>query len=760
MWFTRKISLSLLGLGLLTVSAELFSEDTSCGSYRSTSIAANLTSRVFTLGNLAAAKLQCLDVYRGLPLAFEINQGQTDRQIDFLSRSNGRTLFLTPTEATLTLASEVHPEQARLPILGPFVSPGSPAIKAGSEYAALRMKLVDANPQAARKSFEELPGKANYFIGKDPTEWRSGITTYARVGYQDVYPGVDLIYYGNHGQLEFDFIVAPNARPEVIKIGLEGAEKIEINSLGDLVVQIADVPVLRMRKPLIYQQIDGDRREISGGYVLEDHQVSLQIGRYDVGKPLVIDPVFAYSTRLGGDNNNAGYAIAVDAVGNAYVTGETQTDFARAKPIHGVGGGSTDVFVAKLSADGSKLLYITYLGGSSADVGYGIAIDSAGNAYITGDTRSADFPLVNPVQAKLGGAADIFVAKLSTDGSKLLYSTYIGGSGGERGLGIAVDAFGNAYVTGYTNSLDFPIANALQPAFAGGNADAFVLKLDPSGSKLIYSTYLGGGNDRPDIGTAIAADAVGNAYVTGFTNSADFPTKNPLQRFVGPTDVFVTKLNPAGAPVYSTHLGGSADDEAMGIAVDTTGSAYVTGHTESPDFPTTAGAFSPKCVSIDAKLPIGNICLGGDAFVSKISPDGSALVYSTFLSGRGFEVGRGIAVDAAGRAHVTGFTTSPDFPTMNPLQEKFGGGHYDAFLVKLNLDGSALIYSTFLGGSGDDGGYGLAVDITGNVYVIGITSSPDFPARNSLLDLSHRASREPSDAFVVKISDDAVTNPK
>ncbi len=358
------------------------------------------------------------------------------------------------------------------------------------------------------------------------------------------------------------------------------------------------------------------------------------------------------------------------------------------------------------------------------------------------------------MQPALGGAADVFVAKLSADGSQLLYSTYLGGSGGERGQGIAVDASGNAYVTGYTHSTNFPTVNPLQGAFAGGNADAFVLKLNPSGSALIYSTYLGGGNDRPDIGTAIAVDSAGNAYVTGFTNSVDFPTVKPLQPFRGPTDVFVAKLNPGGSVLlYSTHLGGGADDEGMGIAVDASGNAYVTGHTESLNFPTTAGAFSTSCVAVPVRIPIGDICSGGDAFISKLSPDGSALVYSTYLNGRRFEVGRGIAVDSAGSAYVTGFTGSPDFPSVNPLQKAFGGGDFDAFVVKLNPGGSMLTYSTYLGGSGDDGGYGIAVDAAGSAYVTGFTGSPDFPTRNPL----PRASRGFRDVFVAKISDKAAS---
>lgn len=416
--------------------------------------------------------------------------------------------------------------------------------------------------------------------------------------------------------------------------------------------------------------------------------------------------------------------------------------------------GSTDAFVARLSSDGSHLVYATYLGGGEADVGYGIAVDKAGNAYVTGDTRSVDFPLVAPWQKKLAGAADVFVAKLSNDGTQLIYSTYYGGSGGERGLGIAVDVAGNAYVTGYTNSLDFPVAAAFQKAFAGGNADAFVLKLDPAGSGPVFATYLGGGNDRPDIGTAIAADADGNAYVTGFTNSVDFPTLRPLQPFRGPTDGFVTKFNPSGsALLYSTHLGGTADDEAMGITIDAAGSAYVTGHTESLNFPTTPGAFRTGCVAVPVNIPIGKISSGGDAFVSKLSPDGASLVYSTYLSGKGFEVGRSIAVDSGGSAHVTGLTNSPDFPTVNAVQPIYGGGAYDAFVVKLNPAGTALTYATYLGSTGDDGGYGIALDAEGDAWIGGYTASANFPMRRPLRDALARAPSGDRDAFIAKIKD-------
>jgi hypothetical protein len=696
----------------------------------------------------SAEATQPRQVFGKLALAFEVNEGQTDPQIDFLARGRGYSLLLTANEAAVWL---VEPGSRGA---SPVIPDPSPATPASRKFAALRMKLVDANPDAAKSALRELSGRVNYLLGNDPARWRRNIATYAKVRYDGVYPDVDLVYYGNQRQLEYDFVVAPGGDPKAIKLDFDGADELTVNAQGDLLVRKAEATV-QLRKPLAYQDTKDGRLQIAAAYVLDGLRVGFRVDDYNTGRPLVIDPVLVYSTRLGGAGGDAGYAIALDAAGDAYVTGETgSTDFPVANPLQRALGGATDVFVAKVSADGSRLLYSTYLGGSGADVGYGIAVDSAGSAYITGDTRSADFPLAAPWQGKLGGAADVFVAKLSADGSRLLYSTYFGGSGGERGLGVAVDTAGNAYVTGYTNSTDLPVANAFQGTFAGGNADAFVLKLNPAGSAPIYATYLGGGNDRPDIGTAIAADSGGNAYVTGFTNSADFATAHPLQPFRGPTDAFVTKFNPSGsALIYSTFLGGTADDEAMGIAVDAAGSAYVTGHTESLNFPTTAGAFRTSCVAVPVNIPIGNICSGGDAFVSKLSPDGSALVYSTYLSGSGFEVGRSIAVDAAGSAHVTGLTNSPDFPTVNPVQETFGGGMYDAFVVKLNPGGSALTYSTYLGGGGDDGAYGIAVDAAGDAWVAGYTASPDFPIRRPLRNSFPRSARGERDSIVAKISD-------
>lgn len=697
---------------------------------------------------------RCSEALDKLPSLFESNQGQTDSRVNYVSRGLGYSLFLMPTEACLSLVlrqdgQTLQPERSSS-------SPSCPllASRTTPKRITIRMRLVGANPHPTDKGLDESPGKSNYFLGKDSTRWRRNITTYSKVQYQNVYPGVDLIYYGNRRQLEYDFVVAPGTSPEVIELDFEGVDTLGISPSGDLALQAANQQILHIRKPSTYQDIDGIRHEISSDYAVNKRCVSFRVGAYDATKPLIIDPVLVYSTPLGGNDGEAGYAITTDSAGNVYVTGDTNSiDFPATRSFQRASNGSTDVFVAKLSANGTKVLYSTYLGGGDADVGYGIAVDPAGDIYVTGDTRSTDFPLKKPFQSALGGDVDVFVTKLSADGSRLLYSTYIGGANGERGNSLAVDGAGNAYITGYTNSTNFPTGNALQNNFGGGNADAFVLKLNSTGSALLYSTYLGGGNDRPDIGTGITTDADGNAYVTGFTNSRDFPTVKPLQPFRGPTDVFVTKLSATGSIVYSTHLGGGADDEAMAIAIDVARNVYITGHTESPDFPTTAKAFSRACVAIPADIPIGDICLGGDAFISKISSDGSTLVYSTYVSGSGFEVGRGIAVDSAGNAYVAGLTSSDDFPLVNPLQKTFGGGDFDAFVIKLNPSGSGLVYCTYLGGSYDDVGYSIALDRAGNAYVTGFTESVNFPTRNPLTRASSNVAHESKDVFITKITD-------
>lgn len=696
------------------------------------------------------AKLQALQSYGNLPLSFEANQGQTGGPVKFISRGSGYTLFLTPTEAVLSLqepaASQDRTTKAlpgmSKPVSSEQLTPRSrPLLIAKS--ALLRVEAVGANPAPHLSGLEELPGKSNYFIGKDPTKWHTDVPTYAKVRYQEVYPGVDWVYYGNQHQLEQDFIVAPGADPKVITLRFQGADRLELDAQGDLVLHVGDGEV-RLRKPNLYQEGDGGKRPSPGGYELKGtHQVGFEVSTYDKTKPLVIDPVLAYSTYLGGGSANDGFGIAVDSSGNAYVTGYTySTNFPTTTGAFQTAfGGTYDAFVTKLNAAGSALIYSTYLGGNQGDLGRSIAVDSYGNAYVTGTTQSTNFPTsAGAFQTAFGGGTDdAFVTKLNATGTGLLYSTYLGGNDTDHGGGIAVDSSGNAYVTGYTASTSFPTtAAAFQTAYGGGG-DSFVTKLNTAGTGLVYSTYLGGNNT--DQGDGIAVDSSGNAYVTGWTSSTDFPTTAGAFQTAfggGSQDAFVTKLDATGnALVYSTYLGGSIDANGYGIAVDSSGSAYVTGLASTPGFPTTAGAF---------QTTFGR---GGDAFVTKLNAAGTGLVYSTYLGGSGIDVGYGIAVDSSGNAYVTGYTDSAtNFPIVSPLQHR-SGGLTDAFVTELNATGSALVYSTYLGGSADDFGIGINVDSSGNAYVTGYTDSTNFPTTTGAFQTVFSGTE---DVFVTKIS--------
>src|ERR1022692_2021146 len=649
-----------------------------------------------------------VDSYGKLPLSFEANRGQTARQVKFLARGPGYTLFLTPDAAVLSL----HRQKTN---------------------AVLRMKLQGANARASVTGADALPGKSNYFIGSDPSQWRTDVPTYAGVKYAAVYPGIDLVYHGNQRLLEYDFLVAPGADPRAIGIRFQGARKLAVNRDGALVIGLGGSEVIEPA-PVVYQEVGGRRQTVAGRYVLRGKgRVGFSVAEYDRTHPLVIDPTLVYSTYLGsvnpGNGGNQGTSIAVDASGNAYVTGSTcSLDF----PItlgafQTTCGGGGDAFVSKLNAPGSALVYSTYLGGSGLDLGYGIAVDASGSAYVTGQTGSSDFPTTpgafQTTYRGCSGCWNAFVSKLNASGSALSYSTYLGGSTWDRAWGIAVDASGNAYVTGMAGSFDFPTTPGAFQTTLRGAANVFVSKLNAAGSALVYSTYVGGsGNDHA---AGIALDASGNAYVAGFATSSDFPTTpgafQATLHTVCCSNAFVTKLNPLGSALaYSTYLGGSADDYAYGIAVDTSGNAYTTGFTSSTDFPTTPGAFQTTRVIYDA-------------FVSKLNPNGSALVYSTYFYG-----GPAIAADASGNAYVTGWTGC-DFPTTPDAFQTTCGGGDDAFVSELNSAGSALLYSTFLGGSNVDAGWGIAVDASGNVYVTGGTESSNFPTTPGAFQTTYTA---------------------
>jgi hypothetical protein len=660
------------------------------------------------------------EAYGQLPLAFEQNRGQTDETTNFRARGAGYTLSLSPTEATFLLA---RGSDEPLPIV-------------------LRMNLVGANPGAAVEGLNELEGKVNYLIGNDPAQWRTNIPTFSRVRYSEVYRGIDVVYYGNQRRLEYDFVVAPGSDAGAIALEFAGAQRMEVEAAtGDLLLSIGE-KTLRQHKPVVYQEVNGARREIESRYAIRSGgRVGFEVGEYDPSAALIIDPMLEYSTLLGGSGVDQGESIAVDSAGNAYVTGFTDsTDFPIANAAQGANGGQHDVFITKLNAAGSALVYSTYLGGSNSEFGRGIALDAAGSAYVTGVTQSTNFPTVNAFQST--GSGDAFVTKLTPAGSALVYSTYLGGSRADVGNRIAVDSTGNAYVTGFTESTNFPTANALQSAI-GPPADAFVTKFNAAGSALVYSTYLGGiGQEH---GESIAVDSAGNAYVTGATFSANFPTANAIQSTPGgDSDAFVTKFNAAGsALIYSTYLGGSHIDLSESIAVDSTGNAYVTGTTHSTNFPT-ANAFQGATAGM------------GDIFVTKLNATGSALAYSTYLGGTEHDGGWGIAVDAAGNAYVTGTTISTNFPTVNSFQSTTGSaGLEDVFVTKFNAAGSALVYSTYLGGGDREIGFGITVDSAGNAYVTGSTSSKCFPTTTGAFDTILSLAFGAEDGFISKISETA-----
>jgi hypothetical protein len=608
------------------------------------------------------------------------------------------------------------------------------------------MQLIDANPAVRVSGMDELPGKSNYFVGNDPAKWQTNVPTYAKVRYEGVYPGVNLIYYGNQRQLEYDFVVAPGADPKTIRLRFGAANNLRIDKQGMLVLEIQKGEV-QFRRPAIYQEIAGKRRAIAGRYALRGSDVGFEVKSYDRASPLVIDPVLVYSTYLGGTSSDLASSIAVDSAGDAYVTGSTGAGFPTIDAVQSnfAGhGASVNAFVTKFNASGTALVYSTYMGGSVGDTGYSIAVDSAGNAYVTGSTASPDFPTVNAVQPTLAGSLNAFIAEISASGSALVYSTYLGGSGTDSGSGIAVDSSRNAYVTGSTTSTNFPTVNPLFSS--GGPGDAFVTEIGTQGNALVYSTYLGGAG--ADEGKGIAVDASGDAFVTGYTESSNFPTINPLQSsLAGSANAFITEITPGGsALVYSTYLGGGGTDIGNGIALDSSGNIYVAGSTTSTNFPTV----NPLQPSLAGST---------NAFVGKIRSGGAALIYSTYLGGSGGfggDSGAGIAVDSSGNAFVIGTTSSTNFPVLNALQSAFltpaTPGSTAAFITKINASGSSFVYSTYFGNTTT--GTGIAVDSSGDAYTTGNiisqgTGGGAVPLVNALPNMG--SGFADSIAFVAKI---------
>jgi hypothetical protein len=645
-------------------------------------------------------------------LSFEANHGQADKSVKFISRGSGYSIALAPT--TFTLA--VH------------------------DGSVIQATLLNANAAAKLTGLERQLTRTNYFTGSDPRKWKTNIPNYTKVKSSGVYPGVDLVFYGNQNQLEYDFMVSPGTDTNVIALGFDGITGLRVDEKGDLLLR-TDAGEVRQSRPVVYQQIDGARRIIPSSYLIKDQkQLGFQIANYDRTKPLIIDPTLAFSTLLGGGGLDRASGIAVDSDGNAYITGDTNSinfpvtpgAFQPQKAAF-----NTDAFVAKMNATGTALIYSTYFGGDNRDAANDIALDAAGNAYITGLTESSNLPVTPGAFRTTPIFVDEFVAfatKLNAEGTALVYSTYLGSV---TGTGIAVDSAGNAYITGQA-VVGYPTTPGAFQTVPGGFGDAFVTKLNPTGTALVYSTFLGGtGNDS---GAKIAIDSGGNAYVTGSAD-AGFPvTPGAFQTTFhgGNADAFLTKLNATGtALVYSTFLGGSGTDRGSAIAVSAAGNAYVTGGTDSSDFPVTPGAFQ------NAKAA------GQDAFVTELNAAGNALAYSTYLGGAGDDFGFDMALDVSGNATIAGPTNSTDFPTTaDAIQSAYGGGNNDAYVTTLNPTGTGLVFSTYLGGSNSDAALAVAVDAAGSIYLAGSTFSTDFPTTPGAFQTVLAGA---SDAFVAKI---------
>jgi Beta-propeller repeat len=687
---------------------------------------------------------RALDAYGKLPVAFIENMGQTDRSVRYYAQGNRFGFYLTDREVMLAFTKK----------------------NVDSELA-LALRFVGANVHPRIEGANRLAGDVNYLQGDEPAKWHTHVARYGGVIYHQLWPGIDLHLREQSGVLKYEFHVQPGAMPSDIRLAYAGATALSLERSGALRIDTA-AGVLSDAAPIAYQEAGGVRVPVQSRYALDATATAGGFGfaigdSYDRTRELIIDPGIQYTTFLGGNSDEVGAGIVVDGSGNAYIGGTTQSPnfptTVGAFKRTGATNNFAEAFVSKLNPQGTGLVYSTFIGGSDMEFGRRIAIDAAGNAYITGQTKSSNFPVTaNAFDRTLNippncprcatDNTDGFVTKLNASGSALVYSTYLGGTEYDSPRGIAVDAGGNAYVIGETLSTDFPTtAGAFRRTYSG-NYDIFVTKLNAAGSALSYSTFVGG--TQVDNGERVAVDAGGNAYVLGFSSSLDFPTTAGAFDTTnnGDFDVTLTKVNPSGSGlVYSTYLGGQGSDSGGGLVVNDAGEAYVSGGTASLNFPTTPGALrtTPD---------------GSDNFVTKFNAAGSALVYSALFGGTASEGASGIDLDAAGNAWITGSTTSTNYPTTADAADRSLNGGADVFISELNANGSALLYSTLQGGSQGDSGFDVAVDNLGDVYVTGHTFSLDFPATVGAFDTVFAGDLTIfwGDAFVTKIDVSATTN--
>jgi len=689
----------------------------------------------------AATRANARVEYVGMPLAFELNQGQADPQVKALAHGNGYGLFLTSNESIFVFAQDKDK--------------GAPSV--------LSMKLLGSGGAAHVIPMDSLLGTANYFIGNDPSKWRKDVPAYGKIKYAGVYPGVDLIYYGNQEQLEYDFVVAPGANPNAIRFDIQGAQKIRIDADGDLVLE-TNRGEIRHHRPVVYQEIAGARRAIAGRFVLQGrHRVGFELGDYDTQRSLVIDPILGYSTYTGGSALDQGLAIAVDGLGDTFFGGTTaSTDFpvcinlkvappcsTKAPYTHWHGGGTDGFLSILLSSNGGGSKYFTssYFGGNGRDSVTAIQLlgGLVPDLYACGTTTSTNLPTAGgPFQPNNAGGTDAFIAHLHFP-NVLEYASYLGGSGNDACTGLGLDSLGNIVVAGSTASTNFPVVNALQPTYGGGT-DAFVAKIGGTGNGIIWSTYLGG--TGLDVANAVTVGAYGTpaqdtVFVTGYSNSATFARVKVAQPAAGSgSHAFLTALTSDGSTMmYLKDFGGSGTTVATGLATDSLGNNWVTGYTNSLTFPT----MNPLQAAFGGKT---------DAFATKFDINGNML-FSTYLGGSNTDEGYGVALDPGGNAFIGGWTASANYPISNALYPTFHGGQ-DGFVTAILSDGSGYLYSTYLGGGLNDVVTAIAVGKQGNATVTGYTNSTNFPVT---LGVVQPALKGNYDAFATRIETMSLTCP-
>jgi Beta-propeller repeat len=647
-------------------------------------------------GGAAAGKPAVESSWSRLPLRFEANQGQFEDHVLFVSRGPGFNLSLTREGASLLFA----PPRS-----------GGPGAAAAPRSLAVDLRLAGGSSAAPVTGESPVAAQAHYLTGRDQSRWRPNVPMYQSVRYDAVYPGIDLVFHGRNGRLEYDFIVAPGADPGQIGLDVRGADRLSVDAEGALVMSAGGLSLVQPR-PVIYQEGPLGRTEVAGGYTIRENRVAFTLAAYDRSRPLVIDPVFTFASYLGGTDVEEVLGVARDAAGNVWFAGVTASpNIPVASALDGTYGGAGDSFVGKFDKQGD-LLSLTYLGGSAFEQAWGLTLDRAGNVYVVGDTKSPDFPIVGGVQAQLSGDRDAYLVKLDPTGTRILYSTYLGGNQTDFGYAVDVDARGAIYLAGETESANFPIKNGAQPTYKGG-VDGFVTKLAANGSAILYSTFIGGANlDRV---WGIRVDAKNRAYLSGQTASPNFPRVKAFQNTYGGgrSDAFMAALSATGRGfLYSTFIGGAATDQGFGVAVDAAGNARSTGSAGNATFPIRR-ALQPT--------------FGGgssDAFIVGLSTNGS-LQYSTFIGGGLADAAYAIDMDGRLDVYITGQTQSSNFPVRNALQGT-AGGLRDGFLTKVRADGSAYVYSTYFGGANVDEGAGIDVDTNGVVYLAG-WSDGGFP---------------------------------